>query len=90
LRPPTSTSFGNLSSGSSPVSAATASAQARAATPVSSGSRSEAIAAYCHAIATDPSCADAHYNLSRLYEHLGQGAPALRHLRTYRALTGHV
>ena len=31
LRPPTSTSFGNLSSGSSPVSAANASAQARAA-----------------------------------------------------------
>ena len=42
LRPPTSTSFGNFSSGSSPVSAAIASAQARDATPVSSGSRSDA------------------------------------------------
>jgi len=53
------------------------------------GRRAEAIAAYQLAITTDPHCADAHYNLSRLYEHLGQGAPALRHLRTYRALTGH-
>src|SRR6267143_74739 len=56
---------------------------------VNLGRRAEAIDAYQLAITTDPHCADAHYNLSRLYEHLGQGAPALRHLRTYRALTGH-
>ena len=52
------------------------------------GRRAEAISAYQLAVVGDPPCADAHYNLSRIYEHLGQGAPALRHLRTYRALTG--
>jgi tetratricopeptide (TPR) repeat protein len=52
------------------------------------GRRAEAISAYQLAVAGQPPCPDAHYNLSRIYEHLGQGAPALRHLRTYRALTG--
>jgi tetratricopeptide (TPR) repeat protein len=33
-----------------------------------------------------PSFADAHYNLSRLYELVGQHAEALKHLRTYRTL----
>jgi tetratricopeptide (TPR) repeat protein len=46
----------------------------------------EAVLAYTMAIATDPACADAHYNLSRLYERRGEGAAALRHLRTYRNL----
>ena len=30
--------------------------------------------------------ADAHYNLSRLYELIGEHAEALRHLKTYRSL----
>jgi class 3 adenylate cyclase len=50
------------------------------------GRREEAIDAYEQAVAADPSCADAHYNASRLYESAGRGAPALRHLRAYRAL----
>lgn len=42
----------------------------------------EAIAAYKQAGAF----ADAHYNLSRLYELVGQHAEALKHLKTYRSL----
>ena len=30
--------------------------------------------------------ADAHYNLSRLYELVGEHAEALKHLKTYRSL----
>ena len=46
----------------------------------------EAILAYRTALAADSGCADAHYNLSQLYEARGEGAAALRHLRTYRKL----
>ncbi|TMA17420.1 MAG: tetratricopeptide repeat protein, partial [Deltaproteobacteria bacterium] len=46
----------------------------------------EAILAYRTALAADAACADAHYNLSQLYEARGEGTAALRHLRTYRKL----
>ncbi len=46
----------------------------------------EAILAYRTALAADAGCADAHYNLASLYEQRGDGAAALRHLRTYRKL----
>ena len=42
----------------------------------------DAISAYKNAAAF----ADAHYNLSRLYELVGQHSEALKHLRTYRSL----
>lgn len=47
----------------------------------------EAIAAYHQALEADPRCADAHYNLSGLYEGQGNELGALRHLKSYRALT---
>jgi len=46
----------------------------------------EAILAYRTALAADEGCADAHYNLSQLYQARGEGPAALRHLRTYRKL----
>ncbi|HUJ27200.1 MAG TPA: tetratricopeptide repeat protein, partial [Myxococcales bacterium] len=46
----------------------------------------EAVLAYRTALAADPACGDAHYNLAHLYERLGDPAAALRHLRTYRKL----
>ena len=46
----------------------------------------DAVAAYQSAIAADPSFADAYFNLSGVYEKLGRGAMALRHLKTYRQL----
>ncbi|HEY5675922.1 MAG TPA: tetratricopeptide repeat protein, partial [Myxococcales bacterium] len=46
----------------------------------------EAMLAYRTALAADPGCADAHYNLAHLYESRGDAAGALRHLRTYRKL----
>ena len=46
-----------------------------------------AVAAYHQAIAADPDCEDAYFNLSRLYERRGERAFALRALRTYRNLT---
>lgn len=51
------------------------------------GETDEAMASYRRALAVDPQYADAHYNLSRLHERRGEGAAALRHLRTYRQLT---
>jgi tetratricopeptide (TPR) repeat protein len=48
----------------------------------------DAAAAYQRAIAVDPRAADAHYNLSGVFERLGDRASALRHLRTYKKLTG--
>ena len=42
--------------------------------------------AYRTALTADPAFADAHYNLSRLYERTGDRVSALRHLKTYRAL----
>lgn len=44
--------------------------------------------AYAAALAADAGFADAHYNLSRLYELTGDRMSALRHLRSYRTLTG--
>jgi hypothetical protein len=38
-------------------------------------------------LAIDPRLADAHFNLSRLYEKAGKRAAALRHLGAYRRLT---
>lgn len=46
----------------------------------------EAVNAYRIALEADPRFADAHYNLARLYEHLGDKTSALRHLKSYRAL----
>ena len=37
-------------------------------------------------LAEDSRYADAHYNLARLYEQMGRGVAAVRHLRTYRKL----
>jgi tetratricopeptide (TPR) repeat protein len=48
----------------------------------------EAAAAYQRAIDADPRAADAHYNLAGVFERLGDRAAALRHLRTYKKLTG--
>lgn len=44
--------------------------------------------AYETALTADPGFADAHYNLSGLYERAGDRVSALRHLKSYRALTG--
>lgn len=44
--------------------------------------------AYNAALTMDPAFADAHGNLSRVYERLGDRVSALRHLKSYRALTG--
>ncbi len=44
--------------------------------------------AYQAALAADATFADAHYNLARLYERAGDRISALRHLKSYRALTG--
>ena len=45
---------------------------------------------YCAAAAVelDPEFADAHYNLSGLYDQVGNAVAAFRHLRRYRELTG--
>jgi tetratricopeptide (TPR) repeat protein len=50
------------------------------------GRSAEAIAAYSRALAIDDRLADAHLNLSRLYEKAGQDQAAFRHLRTYREI----
>jgi thioredoxin-like negative regulator of GroEL len=42
--------------------------------------------AYHQALASDPGLADAHFNLSRLYEQAGDRLAALRHLRSYKQL----
>ncbi len=47
-----------------------------------------ALDAYEAALAADPRFADAHYNLSGLHERRGDRLSALRHLKSYRALTG--
>jgi len=48
----------------------------------------DAIEAYRMAIAADPRLADAHFNVARLYEKVGKKAAALRHLSSYKRLTG--
>ncbi|MFP4623338.1 MAG: tetratricopeptide repeat protein [Gemmatimonadota bacterium] len=46
-----------------------------------------AIDAYEAALAADPGFADAHYNLAGIHERAGDRVSALRHLKSYRALT---
>jgi tetratricopeptide (TPR) repeat protein len=53
-----------------------------------SGRLDDAAIAYQRAIDADPRAADAHYNLAGVFERLGDRAAALRHLRTYKKLTG--
>jgi tetratricopeptide (TPR) repeat protein len=48
----------------------------------------EARAAYERSLGCDPACADAHYNLARVHDRLGETAAALRHLREYKRLAG--
>jgi len=45
-----------------------------------------ALEAYQAAVGEDPSLADGHYNLARIYESLGQPQHAIRHLGQYRRL----
>jgi len=47
---------------------------------------SEAVASYERSLALDPTLADAHYNLGRLLEQLGDQRGALRHFSAYRRL----
>ena len=47
----------------------------------------EAMASYEKSLALDPTLADAHYNLGRLREQLGDKRGALRHFSAYRRLT---
>ncbi len=47
-----------------------------------------ALDAYQRAIGQDPTLADCHYNLARLYEALGKPQHAIRHLGQYRRLLG--
>lgn len=46
----------------------------------------DAMAAYEHSLALDATLADAHYNLGRLREQLGDARGALRHFSAYRRL----
>lgn len=46
----------------------------------------EAIAAYERSLALDPTLADAHFNIGRLQESLGDARGALRHFSAYRRL----
>jgi tetratricopeptide (TPR) repeat protein len=47
----------------------------------------EAIESYQSVIAADPTFAEAHYNLARLYEQQGNVPHMIRHLRQYRSLS---
>ena len=47
---------------------------------------SAALEAYQAALGEDPTLADCHYNLARLYESLGKPQHAIRHLGQYRRL----
>jgi tetratricopeptide (TPR) repeat protein len=51
------------------------------------GRAGPALEAYMIAIGNDPSLADCHYNLARLYEAAGKPQHAIRHLGEYRRLT---
>jgi tetratricopeptide (TPR) repeat protein len=50
------------------------------------GKIDDAIDAYQHAISEDPTLADGHFNLARLYEAQGKEQHAIRHLGQYRRL----
>jgi len=52
------------------------------------GREAEAIASYQEALVLDPGLADAHFNVSRLYERNGDEKASLRHLLAYRRLMG--
>ena len=47
----------------------------------------QAAASYERSLLLDPTLADAHYNLGRLREQLGDQRGALRHFSAYRRLT---
>jgi tetratricopeptide (TPR) repeat protein len=47
----------------------------------------EAVEAYRQAIVHEPGMADAHFNLSGVYERLGEAQAAFRHLLAYRRLS---
>lgn len=51
------------------------------------GRESDAITAYGEALSLDPNCADAHYNLARLYDGAGRARESMRHLLAYRRLS---
>ncbi|HUG41823.1 MAG TPA: tetratricopeptide repeat protein [Longimicrobiales bacterium] len=51
------------------------------------GRDGDAAAAYRRALQADSTFADAHFNLSRILERQGDKVSALRHLKSYRALT---
>ncbi|HUE77788.1 MAG TPA: tetratricopeptide repeat protein [Longimicrobiales bacterium] len=51
------------------------------------GRDGDAAEAYGRALDADPAFADAHFNLSRVLERQGDKVSALRHLKSYRALT---
>ncbi len=46
-----------------------------------------AIQLYLQAIAADDQAADAHFNVSRLYEEMGDMQSAIRHMACYRRLS---
>ena len=50
------------------------------------GRTGPAVDAYIAAIGEDPTLADCHFNLARLYEVLGKPQHAIRHLGQYRRL----
>lgn len=52
------------------------------------GRSGPALEAYMLAIGNDPTLADCHYNLARLYEAAGKPQHAIRHLGQYRRLIG--
>lgn len=52
------------------------------------GRPNDATTAYKLAIESDPGFADAYYNIARLYEQAGKRAAALRHMATFKRLTG--
>jgi tetratricopeptide (TPR) repeat protein len=51
------------------------------------GRSDKALAAYQDSIKEDPTIADCHYNLARLYELLSKPPHAIRHLGQYHRLT---
>ncbi len=48
--------------------------------------RAEAVVSYERALLLDPQLADAHYNVGRLHQLMGQQRPALRHFSAYKRL----